>query len=288
MTSPSPLATAAPARCTLKPKVGDLPRRISVNGVVIPRDAIARETQNHPAAKPVEAWLAAARALIIRELLLQEARRLSVAPAPLVDEEGRRETGEEAAIRSLIEREVPVPAVDHDTCRRYYEANRARFRSADLFAVRHILIAAPPDDLPARDRARALATEIIATLGRDPQAFADLARAHSACPSGRLGGSLGQVCAGDTVPEFEVALERLAEGTVSSAPVESRYGFHIVALDRRIAGAEVPFEPVAPRIAAWLEEGVRRRAIRRYIGCLAGRAAIEGLVLDSAARPAVQ
>ena len=42
------------------------------------RSAIARETQNHPAAKPIDAWLAAARALVVRELLLQEARRLGI------------------------------------------------------------------------------------------------------------------------------------------------------------------------------------------------------------------
>ena len=52
------------------------PVTVSVNGVVMPRDAIARETQHHPADTPILAWQAAARALVIRELLLQEARRL--------------------------------------------------------------------------------------------------------------------------------------------------------------------------------------------------------------------
>ena len=48
------------------------PRAISVNGKVIPREVIAREVQNHPAEKPILAWQAAARALVVRELLLQE------------------------------------------------------------------------------------------------------------------------------------------------------------------------------------------------------------------------
>src|SRR5512143_4313507 len=43
------------------------PAAVSVNGVVIPRDAIAREVQNHPSSKPIEAWQSAARALVIRE-----------------------------------------------------------------------------------------------------------------------------------------------------------------------------------------------------------------------------
>ena len=52
------------------------PKTISVNGKVIPREVIAREVQNHPAEKPILAWQAAARALVVRELLLQESERL--------------------------------------------------------------------------------------------------------------------------------------------------------------------------------------------------------------------
>jgi peptidyl-prolyl cis-trans isomerase C len=44
---------------------------VVVNGVPILHDAISRETQNHPAPTPVAAWQAAARALAVRELLLQ-------------------------------------------------------------------------------------------------------------------------------------------------------------------------------------------------------------------------
>src|SRR5690606_6112998 len=48
---------------------------ISVNGVVIERTAIAQEAQHHPAASPGESMRKAAEALVVRELLLQEARR---------------------------------------------------------------------------------------------------------------------------------------------------------------------------------------------------------------------
>ena len=101
---------------------------VSVNGVVIPRDAIARETQYHPAAKASEAWLSAARALVIRELLLRRARQLGIAAVPLKDERGRRETEEDAVIRSLIEQEITTPEPDETVCRRYYQQNRDRFR----------------------------------------------------------------------------------------------------------------------------------------------------------------
>jgi hypothetical protein len=105
------------------------PVEVSVNGVVIPRDAIAREVQHHPASKPIEAWLSAAHALVVRELLLQQAQRIGISAIPLSDEHGRRETEEDALIRALIEREIVTPEPDEDSCRRYYKQRKRLFRS---------------------------------------------------------------------------------------------------------------------------------------------------------------
>jgi peptidyl-prolyl cis-trans isomerase C len=274
--------------CSVRPLIANKQKAVSVNGIVIPRATIARETQNHPASKPIEAWMAAARALVVRELLLQEARRLELEPMPVQDAEGRRETDDEALIRMLIAQEVVTPKADEAACRRYYEMNRHRFRTPDLCEVRHILLAAGPDDAEARQGARRRAEIIIAALRRDPSAFGEMARMESACPSGETGGNLGQIGPGQTVPEFERALASIPAGAIGAEPVETRYGFHIVCLDRRIAGRELPFEIVHLRIAEWLEEKVRRVAIRQYISILAGRAEITGITLDGSATPLVQ
>ena len=277
-------ATACTAKAVSMPRL----KEISVNGVAIDRADISRETQNHPAAKPIDAWLAAARALVVRELLLQEARRIGIVSEPLTDEDGRRETEEEALIRGVVEKEVVTPRADEATCRRYYEQNRQQFRSPELYEVRHILLAADPKDAADRADARVRAEAAIAALQKTPEAFAQLAAAISACPSARAGGNLGQICRGQTVPEFEAALAHLPAGVVAPQPVETRYGYHVVAIDRRIEGAQLPFEAVADRLAAWLEEKVRRTAIRQYISCLAGRATITGISLDASASSLVQ
>ncbi|MBL8884100.1 MAG: peptidylprolyl isomerase [Hyphomicrobium sp.] len=278
-----PAAPGAAAR-------NDLPRAqpVIVNGVTIDRAAISRETQNHPAAKPIEAWLAAARALVVRELLLQEARARGIGAVPLEDAEGRRETDEEALIRTLVEIDVITPTASMEECSRYYEQNRARFRSPAIFEVRHILFAAAPADHDAREKARRDAEAAIAMLAQEPQLFAHLAAERSACPSAKTGGNLGQISRGQTVPEFEAALERSAAPGLAPNPIETRYGFHVVCIDRQIDGAELPFEVVKERIAAWLEEKVRRTALRQYITGLAGRADITGISLDAEATPLVQ
>ncbi len=266
--------------CSLHSDLSETPRtRVSVDGVTIPHDAISQEAQNHKARSPLAAWTAAARALVVRSLLLSEARRLDIASGALVDERGRRETEEEAVIRALIEREVTTPVADASACRRYYDLNRQRFRSADIFEVSHILFAARKSDPPSFDRAKAAANAALEILAREPGRFAELARIHSACPSASQGGNLGQITSGQTTPEFEAAMKDLEPGTTTEHPVETRYGIHIIRLERKIDGQELPFEMVRERVADYLADRVHRIAVAQYVARLAGRAAIEGVAL---------
>jgi peptidyl-prolyl cis-trans isomerase C len=264
------------------------PVSVSVNGVAVASAEISRETQHHQASDPDQAWELAAKALTIRELLSQEADRLGIVAAPIEDEEGRAETPQEARYRQVIEREVIVPSADEDTCRGYYERNRQRFRTPDLCEAAHILLAAAPEDEAARELAREAASALIAALRERPQDFAAAAAEHSACPSAGQGGSLGQLSPGQTVAEFDTALRGMTPGAVHAVPVETRFGFHVVRLDRRIEGRQLPFEMVRQRIADYLDEMVRRRALQQYVSVLAGRAVVTGVDLAPAAGPLVQ
>jgi len=263
-------------------KAAEMPVTVSVNGMTIAREAIVREMQHHPAEKPIAAWQQAARALAIRELLLQRARHLGLEPEPISDADCRRETDEEALIRALLEREVAVPEPDDDTCRRYYTRNQARFRSPDIYEASHILFAAVANDREAYAQARADAEAVLASLQERPESFAALAQAYSRCPSGAQGGNLGQLTRGQTTPEFERALTALQPGETCAEPVATRYGFHVIRLDRKHEGKTLPYEAVVRRIADYLRESVRRRADAQYIARLASAARIEGIELAGA------
>jgi peptidyl-prolyl cis-trans isomerase C len=270
--------------CSIRSTQGqDHRQTVSVNGAAIAHDAISRETQNHPAPTPIDAWKAAARALAVRELLLQEARRLDLQPSPTNDAEGRHETNEEALIGTLIETQVPVPSPEEASCRRYYERNRSRFRSADLYEASHILIAARRSEPDAFTAARERATVLLAHLEAAPQAFSELAKTHSDCPSAASGGNLGQFTAGTTTPEFEKALLALEPGQVTSAPIETRYGFHIIRLERSIPGRQLPFDAVQDQIVTYLTERSRRLGIAQYVARLAAGARISGVDLPTPA-----
>lgn len=253
---------------------------IRVNGSVISEAAIIAEVQNHPATEPDRAISEATEALIVRELLLQEARDLALEPMPETDSSGRRETDEDALIRQLLEVEITVPVADEDACRRYFENNRKRFRSAELYEAAHILFACNPEDTDGYEKAAAAATETIAIIEKDPAAFASIARERSDCTSGKSDGRLGQIARGDTVPEFETFLAALEEGQLCSVPVKSRYGAHVLRLDKKVPGRDLPFEAVKDRIADYLQERSWRRAVSDYIERLASYAKIEGAATD--------
>jgi len=256
---------------------------VKVNGVVISRALISREVQNHPASSPVAAWKAATLALVVREALSQEAKRLGVDAEPIADGAGRRETEDEAKMRALVEREVVTPEPTEEECRRYYASHLARFRSSDIFEAAHILISASQENESAFRTAKEQASAIIRKLNDDPGSFEGLARLHSACPSREVGGNLGQITTGQTTPKFEAALTGMKAGEISPEPVETHYGCHVIRLDRKIEGQVLPFEIVKDRIAAYLTESVHRRAQAQYVARLLGTSRIEGIEIPTPA-----
>jgi peptidyl-prolyl cis-trans isomerase C len=253
---------------------------VRVNGVEITPEAIAEEIQHHPAPDAETAWTEAARALAVRELLLQEARRIGLAAEPLPDDAGRIEIDEDALVRALLEEEV-VPAEPGEAeCRRYYDANQDRFRTPDLFEAAHILIEPEGTDEEAWAAALARANAIVREISDDAAAFAAAARAHSGCASAQQDGSLGQIRRGELVPEVQGGLEKLAEGTTAREPIRSRFGWHILRLHRRIEGRRMTFDMVRDRIADMLEARSWSVEAARYVARLAAENQIEGIRIE--------
>lgn len=61
----------------------------------------------------------------------------------------------------------------------------------------------------------------------DGASFADMAKEHSSCPSGRSGGDLGTFSQGQMVPEFDkVVFEE--EINVVHGPVKTQFGYHLL------------------------------------------------------------
>lgn len=270
----------------IPPKAKPILAEVSVNGVAIDESRIMAEAQQHPADNPGQALKSAARALVVKELLLQEARSLNLVAVPETFEDGSVETDEDALIRQLTEKEIETPVSDRTVRKRFYELNRHRFMSETIYEARHILIAVTDNN--SKDKKRSEAQAILDVLLSDHRKFGMMAKQVSDCPSKMDGGNLGQLTTGSTVPEFEVVLEKMDAGKIWPELVESRFGFHIVNLVNNIPGEVLPFEYVEEKIGAWLEASSWSRAVAQYISILAGNARITGVELEASASPLVQ
>lgn len=242
---------------------------ITVNGSRISSDQIYQEMQFFPSNTPEAAIEAASRSLVINELLRQRAVDLGLEIDP-----------EECWMDELIGREAPGQRPTEAECRRFYESQPEAFCSSPLAEVRHILLGVSPEDASGRDQRRAEAQALIQRLQESPDDFGRLAGKHSDCPSRGTGGSLGQISRDQTVPEFEKAVFRSRPGLMGR-PLETRYGVHVVWVDRLVSGEQLPFEMVRERIETYLQERASRQAISDYLNQLVEAAQIEGIVLST-------
>jgi peptidyl-prolyl cis-trans isomerase C len=87
-------------------------------------------------------------------------------------------------------------------------------------SARHILV-------PSEDNCNNLKAEIEA--GAD---FADVAKKHSTCPSGKQGGALGEFSPGQMVKEFDEVVFSGAVGKVLG-PVKTQFGYHLIEVTSR-------------------------------------------------------
>lgn len=249
-----------------------------VNGETVPHTVVAAEAQNHtaPEDKPGIAWRKAARAIALRTLLLQEACRRGLKPKQAKIGPGRFETEEEALIRGLLEEAVEIDPPSMDDVRTEWDRNRTRFKTPPLWDVSHILCACDPRDKPARDAAEIRAVGLTQQLDSNHGRFARLATQNSDCNSKSSGGALGQLGPGETVPEFEAALRRLSEGAITTEPVLTRHGYHIVRLNAVAEGKALPFEAVKEKIAEAMEKAAWVRSAKVFVDELALASEVSG------------
>jgi len=97
--------------------------------------------------------------------------------------------------------------------------------------ARHILIRL--NEIVSESDALQRLTELKRRIELGGESFADLARQYSDDASAAKGGDLGWLSPGDTVPEFERAMDALKPGEISD-PVRTPFGFHLInVIERR-------------------------------------------------------
>lgn len=86
--------------------------------------------------------------------------------------------------------------------------------------ARHILVASEKECLTLKQQIEA------------GTSFADAAKKHSTCPSGKKGGDLGTFGKGQMVPEFDKVVFSAEVGKVHG-PVKTQFGYHLIEVTKR-------------------------------------------------------
>jgi len=119
--------------------------------------------------------------------------------------------------------------------------------------ARHILIR--PNEVVSEEEAVRRLREIKQRIEGGTGDFAELARQYSVDGSAGRGGDLGWVYPGDTVPEFERAMNALAPGQLSD-PVRTPFGVHLIEVVERRTDESSP-----DRLRQQARQALRERRI---------------------------
>jgi peptidyl-prolyl cis-trans isomerase C len=120
----------------------------------------------------------------------------------------------------------------------YYEQNKEEFVEPEQVHARHILVKSEAEANKIIDQLKGLKGDAL----RDK--FIALAKSESTGPSGPKGGDLGFFPRGQMVPEFNDAVFAMNVEAVSTAPVKSQFGYHIIFLEEKKPGKMASFDEV--------------------------------------------
>jgi peptidyl-prolyl cis-trans isomerase C len=199
---------------------------------------------------PVEALRnAVVEQLIDRHLVVKRARDQGLKDDPAVQSTMKQlETRvlEQTYLRRTVESKVTDEAV-----RRRYERDKDKLTRDKQVRARHILV-------KTREEAMDILREV--SRGKD---FAELAREKSIGPSKTQGGDLGYFAREAMLPAFSQMAFSLKKGEVGRAPVQTKYGWHVIKVEDIREAAPPPFEEARDELRSKMGEEIIDAEIKR-------------------------
>jgi len=169
-----------------------------------------------------------------------------------------------AAEKEVIDSKVTVSDED---IRKFYDQNQDKFMRPTQFKASHILIKVDPASTREQrqerlDFARGLLKK--AQAGED---FYNLAYYNSDDRTKFVGGDLGYFSAGQTVAEFDAAVQEMKVGEISDI-VESLYGYHIIKLEDVKPAARMSFGEVKTGLIPQMKKAHRDKLYEEWVASL--------------------
>lgn len=155
---------------------------------------------------------------------------------------------DELLVNMWMKSQMDNAIVSDSEAKAFYDKNTEKFMEKASMHARHILLETQKD-----------AQDIIASLkslkGEALKAkFIELAKAKSTGPSAKDGGDLGTFTKGQMVPEFSKAVWALENGTITTKPVKTQFGYHVIYLETKSAAKPTPYVNVKNKIITSLKQ----------------------------------
>jgi peptidyl-prolyl cis-trans isomerase C len=213
-----------------------------VNGSVITTEDFKKEVEILPPyLKPMtetpEGRKEMIDSMIVRELVMQEARKSGIEKSPEVMErleDLKKRVIIEAYWKQKVEEQAKITDAD---LQKFYDENKEKFKTGDQVKASHILLKTEKE-----------AQDVLAQLKAGGK-FEDLARKYSIDPAGSKGGDLGWFSKGSMIPEFEKVAFGMKEGETSGI-VKTKFGYHIIKLTGKRPAGLLPLAEVKDQIKA--------------------------------------
>ena len=163
-----------------------------------------------------------------------------------------------------VEEKIKVSDQDVVT---YYAENKARYFRPKLFTASHVFVKVDPADNVEEKKIKRARADKLMERARTGEDFYNLAYYESDDRSKYVGGSLGSFHAGQTVPEFDAAIQGMKPGDIVG-PVRTMYGFHIIKLDAVDDERQLEFDEVTVKIRTSLEKIEREQLYEEWMSKL--------------------
>jgi parvulin-like peptidyl-prolyl isomerase len=189
----------------------------------------------------------------------------------------RQETDNQIVVQKFLATKLaPQVNITDQTAKQFYDQNKEAMTAPERVHLRHIVVQIPPKATEAdKAKAKARADEAYKKVqaGGD---FNKLAAEYSDdTRSKNVGGDIGWIVKGQTVPAFEAAVFALKKNNDITPVVETRSGYHIIQLLDRQAAGEMPFDQVKPRLITMLKQRGVQQLLQTHAQDLRSKAKIE-------------
>ncbi|MFT5129236.1 MAG: peptidyl-prolyl cis-trans isomerase C [Rhodothermales bacterium] len=191
------------------------------------------------------------------------------------DKELRGEMANDIKIRALLKKQFDaLPKPPEAELKTVYEKDPKRFAQTESASARHVLLKFEPTADEATKKAKMAEIEALRKKIVDGADFAEIAKAHSDCPSKAEGGDLGSFGRGQMVPPFAEAVFKQDLNMVGDV-IETKFGYHLIEVTERKEAKELSFAEAQEQISAELSQEAEGEAITAYIAQLRETAQIK-------------